>query len=130
FRCYPARWLTDAAMQEAYSWTQPDSDKQARFQLYGKAGQPQQSLVGIEDGTSNTLMVSEVVQGQGGDLRGFSWWGNATGFTAYNGPNANAPDVMTGGTCNVAATWNIPCTDLNSNVFPGMPAARSRHGRG
>src|SRR5947207_1779085 len=29
----------------------------------------------IVDGMSNTLMFSETVQGKGGDLRGFGWWG-------------------------------------------------------
>jgi prepilin-type N-terminal cleavage/methylation domain-containing protein/prepilin-type processing-associated H-X9-DG protein len=127
FRCYPSGWLSDTQMQQTYGWAQPDSDKKALYQQHGPAGQPQQPLVQITDGTSNTLMVAEVIQGQGGDDRGFSWWGNASGFTAFNLPNANAPDVMTGGTCNVAATWNIPCTTINSQSFPKMAAARSRH---
>jgi prepilin-type N-terminal cleavage/methylation domain-containing protein/prepilin-type processing-associated H-X9-DG protein len=127
FRCYPAGWLTDTTMQSTYGWAQPDSDKWDRFRQHGKAGQPQQTLVNITDGTSNTLMVAEVIQGKGGDLRGFSWWGNASGFTTFNLPNANAPDVMTGGSCNVAATHNIPCTTLNSTQFPKMSAARSLH---
>ncbi|HXG12895.1 MAG TPA: DUF1559 domain-containing protein [Gemmataceae bacterium] len=130
FRCYPAGWLTDTGMQSFYGWAQPDSDKFDRYPQHGPAGQPQAPLVQITDGTSNTLMAAEVVQGQGGDLRGFSWWGSASGFTTFNLPNANAPDVMTGGTCNVAATWNIPCTTLNTQQFPKMSAARSRHSGG
>ena len=130
FRCYPAGWLTDSAMQATYGWAQPDSDKQAKYRQYGNAGQPQQSVEQITDGTSNTLMLAEVIQGQGGDLRGFLWWGNASGFTGYNVPNSNAPDVLTGGTCNAAATWNIPCTTLNSTQFPRMMTARSRHNAG
>ena len=129
FHCYPSGWLTDITMQATYGWAQPDSDKRALFQQYGAAGK-QETIMGIVDGTSNTLMVSEVIQGQGGDLRGFSWWGNASGFTAFNLPNANAPDVMTGGTCNVAATWNIPCTTINTQDFPKMSATRSRHSGG
>src|SRR5262249_17742479 len=104
FRAYPAGWLTDTTMQSTYGWVQPDSDKRALFQQYGKAGQPQPALAHITDGTSSTLMASEVIQGQGGDLRGFIWWGNASGFTAFNLPNANAPDVMTGGACNIPPT--------------------------
>jgi prepilin-type N-terminal cleavage/methylation domain-containing protein/prepilin-type processing-associated H-X9-DG protein len=128
FRGYPAGWLSDAGMQATYGWAQPDSDKQAKYQQYGGAGQPQSSLTQITDGTSNTLMVAELIQGQGGDdLRGFIWWGNATGFTAFNPPNSNAPDVMTGGGCNSGATWNIPCTTINSQSFPKMSSARSRH---
>jgi prepilin-type N-terminal cleavage/methylation domain-containing protein/prepilin-type processing-associated H-X9-DG protein len=130
FSGYPAGWLSDPAMQAFYGWAQPDSDKFVKYQQYGKAGQPQQSLENIKDGTSNTLMVAEVVQGQGADLRGFIWWGNATGFTAFNPPNSNAPDVMTGGSCDSAATWNIPCTTINSQAFPKMSSARSRHPAG
>jgi prepilin-type N-terminal cleavage/methylation domain-containing protein/prepilin-type processing-associated H-X9-DG protein len=131
FRAYPAGWLTDAKMQATYGWAQPDSDKRVLFQQYGHAGQPQATIPAIADGTSNTLMVSELIQGQGGDaapdLRGFIWWGSASGFTAFNLPNSNAPDVMTGGACNVPATWNIPCTTINSQAFPKMSSARSRH---
>jgi prepilin-type processing-associated H-X9-DG protein len=132
FRCYPAAWLTNSAtMFAVYNWHQPDSDKNALFPQFGKAGQPQQSVTSIIDGTSNTLMAAEVIQGQGGnDLRGFTWWGNASGFTAFNPPNSNSPDVMTGGACNVAATWNIPCTTLNSQDYPKMSSARSRHSGG
>jgi prepilin-type N-terminal cleavage/methylation domain-containing protein/prepilin-type processing-associated H-X9-DG protein len=130
FSGYPSRWLSDATMQATYGWAQPDSDKRALYPQYGKAGQPQQSLENIKDGTSTTLMVSEVVQGQGADLRGFIWWGNATGFTAFNPPNSNAPDVMTGGSCDVKATWNLPCTTANSQAFPKMSSARSRHPAG
>jgi prepilin-type processing-associated H-X9-DG protein len=134
FRGYPAGWLSDAGMQAYYGWAQPDSDKHAKYQQYGAAGQPQGVLEQITDGTSNTLMMAELVQGQGGDahpdLRGFIWWGNASGFTTFNLPNSNAPDVMTGGACNVAATWNIPCTTINSQAFPKMSSARSRHSPG
>jgi hypothetical protein len=130
FRAYPAGWLSDSAMQAEYAWAQPDSDKFNKYPQHGKAGQPQPAIAQIADGTSNTLMVAELIQGQGQDLRGYIWWGNASGFTAYNLPNSNAPDVMTGGSCNVAGTWNIPCTTVNSNQFPKMSSARSRHAGG
>jgi prepilin-type N-terminal cleavage/methylation domain-containing protein/prepilin-type processing-associated H-X9-DG protein len=134
FRGYPSGWLTDTAMQGFYGWAQPDSDKFVRYQQYGAAGQPQQALRNITDGTSSTLMVSELIQGQsrGGadDARGFIWWGSASGFTTFNPPNSNAPDIMTGGSCNVAATWNIPCSTVNSQASPKMASARSRHPRG
>jgi prepilin-type processing-associated H-X9-DG protein len=71
-----------------------------------------------------------VIQGQGGDLRGFTWWGGASGFTTWNVPNANAPDVLMGGTCNVAATYNIPCTTISTNALPRMMTARSKHSGG
>src|SRR5262249_56150910 len=61
FRAYPSGWLSDTTMQSTYGWAQPDSDKQARFPQHGLAGQPQQTLQGIQDGTSNTLMVAELI---------------------------------------------------------------------
>src|SRR5204863_2866152 len=35
----------------------------------------------ITDGLSNTLMMAETIQGQPGDLRGFSWWRGGAVFT-------------------------------------------------
>ena len=48
----------------------------------------------ISDGTSNTLMVSEIVQAQGGDLRGFVHWGDASAFETLLKPNDQNPDVI------------------------------------
>ena len=42
----------------------------------------------ITDGLSNTLMNAETVQGQAGDLRGFSWWRGGAVFQGYQGPNS------------------------------------------
>jgi hypothetical protein len=71
-----------------------------------------------------------VIQGQGNDLRGFSWWGGATGFTTWFPPNANAPDVLMGGICNIPATYNIPCVTASSVERPRMMVARSKHAGG
>ena len=130
FRCYPKGWLTDSTMQSTYGWVQPDSDKSNMFPQHGRAGQPQQVLSNITDGTSSTLMMAETVQGQGGDLRGFVWWGNVSGFTTFYPPNANADDILTGGTCVPTATnrMNPPCNTINAATgAPRRLAARSRH---
>jgi prepilin-type N-terminal cleavage/methylation domain-containing protein/prepilin-type processing-associated H-X9-DG protein len=126
FSCYPPQWLTPSqAMLTKYGQNTPDHDQ---YGLFGPpAGQPQVALPQITDGTSTTLMASEIIQGQGGDLRGFSWWGGASGFTAWSPPNANAPDVLMGGTCNIAATYNLPCTTISSVALPRLQVARSRH---
>jgi prepilin-type N-terminal cleavage/methylation domain-containing protein/prepilin-type processing-associated H-X9-DG protein len=51
-------------------------------------------LASLTDGTSSTLMVSEVIMSQGKqDLRGFTQWGEATGFTGNAGPNSSTPDL-------------------------------------
>jgi len=81
----------------------------------------------ISDGTSNTLLISEVIQGQRADLRGFGWWGPASGITTFAGPNSSTPDVPPQN-CDPAAP-NPPCTTATasngSNQF-----ARSRHSGG
>jgi prepilin-type N-terminal cleavage/methylation domain-containing protein/prepilin-type processing-associated H-X9-DG protein len=134
FTCYPPGWMLPSPRQTQmateYGQNHPDHDRYGKYSDLGQAGTPQAALQNIQDGTSTTLLAAEVIQGQGGDLRGFSWWGDATGFTAYNPPNANAPDVMMGGTCNSKATWGIPCTTISTNSLPRMQVARSRHAQG
>src|SRR5262245_44660982 len=134
FAGYPPGWIIPSARQSQmaaeYSQNHPDHDRFGKYTDLGSAGRPQVALVTITDGTSNTLMASESVQGQSNDLRGFSWWGGATGFTTWSAPNANEPDVLMGGICNVPATYNIPCTTISSDARPRMMAARSRHSPG
>src|SRR5262249_13617121 len=122
---------TDAA----YNRNPPDHDGSGRYTDVGRAGQPQVRVSEIADGASNTLMAAEVIQGQGTDLRGFTWWGGSSGFTAWSVPNANEPDVLMGGICNALATCppppspggGCPCTTISTNARPRMMAARSRH---
>ncbi|MFO0906212.1 MAG: DUF1559 domain-containing protein [Pirellulales bacterium] len=84
-------------------------------------------LADILDGTSNTMMVGEVLQGRGTDLRGFTWWGDASGFSAYLGPNSKLPDaIYTSAYCNNQPLQNLPCV-VASSSYPSMFAARSRH---
>jgi hypothetical protein len=87
-------------------------------------------LVEVKDGTSNTLMVSEVNQGRGLDARGFSWWGGASGFTTLYPPNTSSPDIMGGAWCNTADPKNAPCTTAFSpppSELGRRQFARSRH---
>lgn len=79
------------------------------------------------DGTSTTLLMAEVLQGIGSDLRGFGWWGDASGFSAYLTPNSNLPDrIYTAGYCNNQPTQNLPCA-VSNGTNPTMFASRSRH---
>jgi prepilin-type processing-associated H-X9-DG protein len=100
--------------------------------VYGKPVR----LAEVTDGLSNTLMMSEVIQGRGTDLRGFSWWGNAGGFVTYLAPNSTSPDVVTGGNCcftggNCAHDpRNPPCVVASTQTRPRMMGARSRHPSG
>jgi prepilin-type N-terminal cleavage/methylation domain-containing protein len=95
----------------------------------GKMGRPVK-IGEITDGTSNTLMASEALQGRGNDLRGFTWWGGAAGFTAYLGPNSPLPDVITGGICVSLTSPLMPCTTTSTPSYPRLMGARSLHTAG
>jgi prepilin-type N-terminal cleavage/methylation domain-containing protein/prepilin-type processing-associated H-X9-DG protein len=95
----------------------------------GDFDQPGQSTVGFSsfrDGVSNTLLLSEVVVGQGQDLRGFSWWGDAATFEAFVTPNTSFPDVLFSAFYCINQAPNPPCTSATT-ALPDMYAARSRH---
>jgi prepilin-type N-terminal cleavage/methylation domain-containing protein/prepilin-type processing-associated H-X9-DG protein len=118
FNCYPGSTSDDGPVNaaQAATWTR----------VYGSPVK----LTEILDGTSNTLMLSEVKQGQGLDARGFAWWGGASGFVTLYGPNASDPDVMGGAWCNTALPINAPCTTNISappSPFGRRQGARSRH---
>lgn len=88
------------------------------------AGNPQK-LADIKDGSSNTLMLSEVIIGRGKDLRGLTWWGTGSGFSSQLRPNDTAPDLSWSD-----SSWcdpnppNPPCAFRSSAYVFG---ARSRH---
>jgi prepilin-type N-terminal cleavage/methylation domain-containing protein/prepilin-type processing-associated H-X9-DG protein len=86
------------------------------------------SLPGISDGTSNTLLAAEVLQGVSSgnitDLRGFTWWGPAAGFEGYFGPNSGSPDSLQFTSyCNNLPDQGLPCVVTAVNQF----GARSKH---
>ena len=86
-----------------------------------------EAITGITDGTSNTIMFAEVLQGIGSDLRGFVWWGDATGVTTYLGPNSPLPDrIYTAFYCNNQPARGLPCA-VSTGTDPAMMGARSRH---
>jgi prepilin-type N-terminal cleavage/methylation domain-containing protein/prepilin-type processing-associated H-X9-DG protein len=98
--------------------------------LYGgapfKVSQPM-TIQGISDGSSNTLLVSETVQGANNDLRGLTWWGYGTGFMTYLGPNSSSPDIMQSAGYCVNQMPNPPCFAPYTDDQPITYAARSRH---
>ena len=69
---------------------------------------PNTRVAEISDGTSNTLAISETIQGKGGDLRGFGWWGGGTHFETLLTPNSPLPD-RTEQSCTPADALNPPC---------------------
>jgi prepilin-type N-terminal cleavage/methylation domain-containing protein/prepilin-type processing-associated H-X9-DG protein len=95
----------------------------------GDYDQPARATVGftaIADGLSNTMLLSEVVVGQGQDLRGFSWWGDAATYEAFATPNSSFPDVLFSPIYCINQSPNPPCT-VATTALPEMYAARSRH---
>jgi len=84
-------------------------------------------LTDISDGTSNTLLLSELIQGQRADLRGFGWWGPGGGFSTLNGPNSSIPDTPAQN-CDANAP-NPPCANATSNAGINL-SARSNHTQG
>jgi prepilin-type N-terminal cleavage/methylation domain-containing protein/prepilin-type processing-associated H-X9-DG protein len=91
-------------------------------------------LSAITDGTSNTMMASELIQGldNGGnlDLRGFTLWGYSTGFTANLPPNSPTQELVAHYYCQYPYANNPPCTPAAYGVPGNMStylAARSRH---
>ena len=94
----------------------------------GPTQQPKSVSFGeITDGLSNTLMLSEVIQGHDGDLRGLTWWGLGAGFTTYMSPNSSQPDVINNTAYCVNGGPNPPCAAPHTEKMPLMEAARSRH---
>jgi prepilin-type N-terminal cleavage/methylation domain-containing protein/prepilin-type processing-associated H-X9-DG protein len=79
----------------------------------------------ISDGLSKTLMVSETVQGHGGDLRGLTWWGWSAGFETFLAPNAFDPDRLQRLPYCKKEAPNPPCILALGRLF--YNAARSRH---
>jgi prepilin-type N-terminal cleavage/methylation domain-containing protein/prepilin-type processing-associated H-X9-DG protein len=81
-------------------------------------------LTDVTDGLTNTVMVGEVLQGQGSDLRGFIWWGDATAMSTYYPPNTTSPDLIySAGYCNNQPIQGMPCVGGSGALF----ASRSKH---
>jgi prepilin-type N-terminal cleavage/methylation domain-containing protein/prepilin-type processing-associated H-X9-DG protein len=76
----------------------------------------------VSDGLSNTVMVGEVLQGQGTDLRGFTWWGIVAGSSSFYPPNSKSPDRISQN-CTSNVLQNLPCVVATPYVI----TVRSRH---
>lgn len=85
----------------------------------------------ISDGLSNTLLVSEIVQGRGNDMRGrIVGFADGGAFTGWIGPNSNLPDNMLSGlvcTSTSVDSDSPPCVTISNPSYLG---SRSRHPSG
>ena len=79
---------------------------------------PTVGFAAITDGLSNTMLLSEVVVGQGQDLRGFSWWGDAATYEAFSTPNSSFPDVLFSPIYCINRSPNPPCTVATTRPDP------------
>jgi prepilin-type N-terminal cleavage/methylation domain-containing protein/prepilin-type processing-associated H-X9-DG protein len=93
---------------------------------HNQPGRPTAGLNSFVDGLSTTMLASEVVVGQGQDLRGFSWWGDAATFEGFLTPNSAFPDAMFSPFYCVNRSPNPPCLGATT-ALPDNYAARSRH---
>ena len=88
------------------------------------------TIAGVSDGTSNTVMASEVIIGQGVDLRGFIHWGDASGFESYLAPNSKDFDRIYSASYVKYPYMTNPPGAVSTTTAPNMVAARSRHSGG
>ena len=93
---------------------------------YDQPGRPTVGFSSFLDGLSHTTLLSEVIVGQGQDLRGFSWWGDAATFEGYLTPNSSFPDVVFSAYYCINQSPNPPCIAATT-ALPEIYAARSRH---
>jgi prepilin-type processing-associated H-X9-DG protein len=84
------------------------------------------TLAEISDGTSGTLMMAEVRQAAGQDLRGFFWWGDGAGFETFQAPNTSTPNRVYAAFFCVSTPPNPPCT-VSTAAEPTAFYARSQH---
>jgi prepilin-type N-terminal cleavage/methylation domain-containing protein len=81
-------------------------------------------LEDVTDGLTNTVMMSEVRQGQSNDSRGMTWYGETAGFTTFVPPNNPTADLMSSTmTCAPTPDQQMPCSTSSTPYY----AARSKH---
>jgi prepilin-type N-terminal cleavage/methylation domain-containing protein len=117
----------NTSIDETAAWQTPTYNG---FTFQGapfRSGKPTR-LALITDGTSTTLLASELIVGQRNDLRGDTWWASGSGFVVSLKPNDTAPDLSWSSSawCD-AARPNPPC-GFRTNGF--VFGARSRHPAG
>jgi prepilin-type processing-associated H-X9-DG protein len=101
------------------------------------------SMTEVTDGLSNTIAISETVQGERSpsasgagniDLRGLIWWGEGGQFTTYRSPNTRTADNVqfTNATYLGGGTMHNPRHPITATLtdYVTIAAARSFHSGG
>ena len=108
-------------------WTQVALLKGVKYEGAPFESRKTIKLSRITDGTSKTLLMSEVLQGENSDIRGLTWWGDGAGFSTYLAPNSSLPDVSVYASyCDVTENDLRPCVQ-QTHANPEMYGARSKH---
>jgi prepilin-type N-terminal cleavage/methylation domain-containing protein/prepilin-type processing-associated H-X9-DG protein len=88
----------------------------------------------ITDGTSNTLLMAEVIIGATMGTNGYEHRGdiynddyNCAMFMAYTTPNSTIPDWIANGYCRYPYLTNPPCTGTQVSARNAFNASRSYH---
>jgi len=91
----------------------------------------------ITDGTSNTLLMAEVIIGATQGTKGYEHRGdlynddyNCFMFNGYTPPNSKFPDWVANGYCRYPYQTNPPCTGTTGGAQNSFNAARSYHSGG
>jgi prepilin-type N-terminal cleavage/methylation domain-containing protein len=84
-------------------------------------------LVECTDGLSNTVMISEAIAGQQGDIRGMWWYPWGMQYEHHRGPNSPIPDAVGGGPAYCYSTTDAPCSVSAACQSTIDFAARSKH---
>jgi len=84
------------------------------------------TMVGITDGTSNTLLISEILVGLGGDDRRGRIWNAWVGENLFS--TLYAPNTLNNDMCYSCGTANprSPCSAIGSGAG-GIQTSRSYH---
>ncbi|MDY3558215.1 DUF1559 domain-containing protein, partial [Gemmata sp. JC673] len=117
----PAGYTPAAGMFDATAYGMIISNGAATRSMNGTR------LTDVSDGLTNTVMFGEVLQSQGKDFRGLTWYGEAAGFSTFQPPNTATPDRISFATyCNNQPTQGLPCAASDS-ANPIVYYSRSRH---
>ena len=87
----------------------------------------QTSITSMTDGTTNTVLLSEIVTAPGGDMRGVIFQPEGSHYHHAATPNSPTPDQIRIGVC--TSTSFAPCVGVYNNIGDRRVtmASRSRH---